>query len=384
MRPFTFEAPKLVIDEPGGRRRLGALFQDLGAGRVFIVTDKGVRGAGLLDDVLSALAASDIDVEMYDEVLADPPSSMIEAAVAACREAGGEAVLGIGGGSSLDTAKLVAVMAQSGARLEDIYGVGTYRGGRLPLILVPTTSGTGSEVTPISVVTTPSHEKLVVWSPPLFADVALLDAELTLDLPPAITAATAVDAMTHCIEAFTNVNRKNPVSDALALKGLGLIAGDVRTVVAEGRNLAARRNVLSGAMIAGLAFLNSPVGAVHALAYPLGGHFHVPHGLSNALILPHILRFNAEAGASYYAALAPALLPDPTFASPQAASVAFVEEVEAIIVDIGLERRISRLGVSEADIPVLVEDASRIDRLLLNNPRKIERNDIEAIYRQAF
>lgn len=384
MRAFTFEAPKLVIDEPGGRTKLGAHLKALGATHVFVVTDAGVRKAGLLDDVLPHLSGAGLGVTVYDEVLADPPSAMIETAAARAKDAKADAVLGLGGGSSLDTAKLVAILALREVKLEGIYGVGVYRGPRLPLALVPTTSGTGSEVTPISVVTTPSHEKVVVWAPPLFPDVALLDAELTLGLPGPITAATGVDAITHCIEAFTNVNRKNPLSDALALKGLALLAGNIRAAVRSPGDTAARRGMLTGAMVAGLAFLNSPVGAVHALAYPLGGHFHIPHGLSNALILPHMLRFNVEAGEALYAELATAVLPGRRYADAAEASHAFVAEIDSIITDIGLERRLSKLGIAPSDVPMMTEDANKIQRLLLNNPRPIAREDIAAIYGQAM
>ncbi|MGG2478986.1 iron-containing alcohol dehydrogenase, partial [Rhizobium sp. BR5] len=196
------------------------------------------------------------------------------------------------GGSSLDVAKLVALLAKSGEALGNIYGVGNVTGERLPLVLVPTTAGTGSEVTPISIITTGAHQKKGVVSPVLLPDAALLDAKLTIGLPPAVTAATGIDAMVHAIEAFTSTSaNNNPVSRALAKEALRLLGANIEIAVKTGTDLAARQGMLLGAMLAGQAFANSPVAAVHALAYPIGGRYHVPHGLSNSLVLPHVLRF---------------------------------------------------------------------------------------------
>ncbi|TXM88309.1 iron-containing alcohol dehydrogenase, partial [Methylobacterium sp. WL103] len=232
------------------------------------------------------------------------------AAAAFARASGSELVLAIGGGSALDTAKLVAYLARSHEALDAIYGVGLAKGARLPLILVPTTAGTGSEVTPIAIVTTPTQEKKGVVAPRLLPDWAVLDPELTLGLPAAVTAATGIDAMVHAIEAYTSRHRKNPISDGLARQALGLLACHIRTACADGGDVEARSGMLLGSMLAGMAFANAPVAAVHALAYPVGALFHVPHGLSNALVLMGVLRFNLPEAQALYAELAPILDPD--------------------------------------------------------------------------
>jgi alcohol dehydrogenase class IV len=295
---FTFQAPANILFEPGASRKVAELVTAYGGQRVMLVTDKGVRAAGLTADAERSLREADIAVTVFEDVQADPPSHVIETAVGACRDGRIELVLSIGGGSALDTAKLVAYLARSPDRLDDIYGIGLAKGQRLPLLLVPTTAGTGSEVTPIAIVTTPTTDKKGVVSPVLIPDWAILDPELTLGLPPPVTAATGIDAMVHAIEAYTSKVRKNPMSDQLARQALALLSGNIRRVCENGRDLEARANMLLGSMLAGMAFANAPVAAVHALAYPIGAIFHVPHGLSNALVLPQVLRFNLPAAES--------------------------------------------------------------------------------------
>ena len=207
-------------------------------------------------------------------------------------------VVGFGGGSSLDVAKLSALLAGSGEDLEAAWGVGNAKGPRLPLVLVPTTAGTGSEVTPVAIITVGGDEKRGVSSPILLPDIALLDAELTLSLPAGTTAATGIDAMVHAIEAYASKSaNNNPMSRMLAVEALRLLGGHIERVIAEPGDIEARAAMLLGSTLAGMAFANSPVAAVHALAYPIGGTFHVPHGLSNALVLPHVLAFNAAEAA---------------------------------------------------------------------------------------
>jgi alcohol dehydrogenase class IV len=277
----------------------------------------------------------------------------------------------------MDTAKLVALLAGTPQALPDIYGIGVAKGPRLPLIQVPTTAGTGSEVTPISILTTPTHEKKGVVSPFLYPDVAVLDGNLTLGLPPKVTAMTGIDAMVHAIEAYTTKHKKNPLSDALAIKALQLLYGNIRKVIADGGDSAARSAMLQGSMLAGMAFANAPVAAVHALAYPLGGHYHVPHGLSNALVLVPVLKFNCTAAAPLYAELAEAIgLPG--------SAEAFVEEIAKLVGEMPFEQRLAEVGVEEKDLSKLAEDAFKVQRLLVNNPREVTLTDALAIYTEAY
>src|SRR4051794_18772167 len=305
MKAFTFQAPPNILFEAGASKKLAELVAGYGAKRVLLVTDKGVRNAGLTKNAEAGLVAGGCELTVFDDVEADPPSHVIERAVALCRDKEIELVASIGGGSALDTAKLVAYLAKTADRLDDIYGVGLAKGERLPLLLAPTTAGTGSEVTPIAIGTTPTTEKKGAASPRLLPDRAILDPELTLRLPQPATAATRLDAMGDAIEAYTSRHKKNPISDQLARQALALLSANIREVCTNGANLEARGNMLLGSMLAGMAFGNAPVPAVHALAYPIGAIFHVPHGLSNALVLMGVLRFNLPEVQTLYAELAP-------------------------------------------------------------------------------
>ena len=321
---------------------------------------------------------------VFSDVLADPPEVSVQAAVDAAHAAGVDGVIGFGGGSSLDTAKLVALLARTPQVLPEIYGIGLARGPRLPLIQVPTTAGTGSEVTPISILTTPSHEKKGVVSPLLYPDVALLDSRLTLGLPPAVTAMTGVDAMVHAIEAYTTRLKKNPLSDALAVKALQLLYANLPAAFSDGKDATVRENMLLGSLFAGMAFANAPVGAVHALAYPLGGHYHLPHGLSNSLVLGPVLEFNLPAAQTLYAELGRAIAPGTVSASDEVAATIFVKAIRQLVATMPYAQTLHEAGVKEADLPMLATDAMNVQRLLVNNPRDVAYDDALAIYRAAF
>ena len=383
MNPFTFQTTPNVLFEAGGAKRIAELVSALGVRRVLLVTDRGVRGAGSTRPAEASLAAS-AELTVFEDVVADPPVSVIESAVAICRENRVEAVVAIGGGSALDTAKLVAYLALSSERIDAIYGVGLANGPRLPLILAPTTAGTGSEVTPIAIVTTPTTEKKGVVSPRLLPDWAVLDPELTVGLPASVTAATGIDAMVHAIEAYTSRHKKNPISDQLARQALGLLSSNIRQACAHGSDLKARGDMLLGSMLAGMAFANAPVAAVHALAYPIGAIFHVPHGLSNALVLLGVLRFNLAAATTLYAELAPILVRHANDLSVDQKAEAFIDAVAEICRDCMVPATLSEVGVKESDLDRLADDAMKQTRLLVNNPRELIRQDAYSIYSAAL
>ncbi len=384
MSGFEFETARRVVSADGAALRLPEYAHALGMRHALLVTDHGLLGSGVMDEVLSALARSAVQVTVFDGVLADPPEASVHAAVSMARAVHVDGVIGVGGGSSLDTAKLVALLAGSGESLDAIYGVDLARGPRLPLIQVPTAAGTGSEVTPIAIVTTLTQEKKGVVSRLLYADLAVLDATLTLTLPARVTAMTGIDAMVHAIEAYTSRHKKNVLSDGLAVRALQLLSNNLRIVLADGRNLAARRAMLEGSMLAGMAFANAPVAAVHALAYPLGGHFHVPHGLSNALVLVPVLKFNCSAADTMYGELAPAVWCDGRPVATQASARAFIDAMDSLVADAGLERTLSQVGVTAADLTVLATDALKVQRLLVNNPRTVTYDDALAIYQAVL
>lgn len=386
MSPFLFATTAQILCESGSAVRLAELCKERGASRVMIVTDPGITKLGMLDSITPGFAKAGVAYEIFDKVQADPPEAVVMAAVEQGRAMGADLVVGFGGGSSMDVAKLVAFLAHPDCnqQLSDIYGVGNAKGQRLPLIQVPTTAGTGSEVTQISIITTGETTKMGVVSPVLLPDMALLDADLTVGLPPAVTAATGIDAMVHAIEAYTSKIKKNPLSDMLAREALRLLAANLDEAVHNGSNREARQGMLLGALLAGQAFANAPVAAVHALAYPLGGHFHIPHGLSNALVLPAVIEFNSSAAEDLYAELAPLLVKDLKAGNAASLTEQLVAELSALSPRCKLPTRLRDAGVPEDMLPQLAKDAMLQQRLLVNNPRELTEADALAIYRKAF
>ncbi len=385
MTAFAFNTVASIVSEPGAAARLGQIVAERfpAARSILIVTDAGFLRTGLLEPARASLRAQGLAVHLFSSVVADPPEQIVIDAVASARSQGVDLVIGFGGGSSMDVAKLVAVLAGSAQALHQVYGIGNVKGARLPLVQVPTTAGTGSEVTNIAIVTTGETTKMGVVAPQLYADLALLDASLTLGLPPLVTAATGIDAMVHAIEAYTSKHKKNPLSDILAREALRLLSGHLITAIEDGANLEARLAMLLGACLAGQAFSNAPVAAVHALAYPIGGIFHVPHGLSNSLVLPHVLRFNAAHAAPLYAELADIVVPGCS-GNAEAKTEALIAAMQQIAARSGIQTRLVHMGIAEADLDRLADDAMLQTRLLGNNPRELTRADARAIYAAAL
>ena len=415
MRPFVFNTTRSIICESGSSGRIGAILTDLGVKRAMVVTDPGCRAAGLIDAAMADLAAEGLDPVVFDAVVADPPEHIVESCAAEAIAGGVDGIVGLGGGSSLDVAKLVALLAHEPGTakqsLADVYGVGLVRGGRLPLVQIPTTAGTGSEVTPISILTTGESEKKGVVAPQLLPDVAVLDAGLTVGLPRHVTAATGIDAMVHALEAYTSRVKKNALSDVLAREALRALGANVRAACDDGGNVEAREAMLYGSMLAGMAFANAPVAAVHALAYPIGSHFHVPHGLSNSLVLPHVMRFNAQGSkecAAMYAELAPYMAPDMPTSSGSGSgsgsgtgsnsggntsgsgeddvtvSCRLADHLQQLAVDLDLETRLPEVGIAADDIELLATEAMKQTRLLPNNMREVNKEDAIGIYEAAL
>jgi alcohol dehydrogenase len=385
MSDFLFSAVSDVLLGPGTSSQVGDMAAGMGIQRALIVTDPGIIQFGLLDGATENLKQNNISCHIYSDVVADPPESVVMDAVRIAQEFGCDGVIGFGGGSSMDVAKLLAVLIKGKQALADIYGVDQITGGRLPLMQVPTTAGTGSEATMVSIITTGETTKAGVVSRTLLADKIVLDASLTIGLPPAITAATGIDAMVHAIEAFTTKSKKNPLSDMLACEALRLMADNIEIAVKQGDNLKARSAMLLGAMLAGQAFANAPVAAVHALAYPLGGNYHIPHGLSNSLVLPHVLRFNASHASELYARLAAIILPDQQLPDDSVATTELLADHFLVLADdLGLPTTLRQMNIEEGDLPMLADQAVLQQRLLVNNPREVSLEDALAIYRQAF
>jgi alcohol dehydrogenase class IV len=383
--PFSFSTVPHLVSAPGAAANLGehAAARFPTARRAMIVTDPGFLRTGLVEAPMHSLQKHNIAVTIFSDVMADPPESVVLQAAATARAQEIDLVIGLGGGSSMDVAKLIAVLAGGSQALAEMYGIGNVQGARLPLIQVPTTAGTGSEVTNIAIVTTGETTKMGVVSPQLYADLAVLDAALTLGLPPMVTAATGIDAMVHAIEAYTTRHKKNALSDMLARQALTLLSQNLIRACEDGGNLEVRQAMLLGAYFAGQAFSNAPVAAVHALAYPIGGIFHVPHGLSNSLVLPHVLRFNLAHAAEHYAELAGVVVPH-VEGSTEARAEALIVAMQQIAKITGIETTLQQVGIRESDLDRLADEAMLQTRLLGNNPREVLREDARAIYAAAL
>jgi len=362
------------------------IFDKLGS-RILFITDKGLMSLGLASPTIEELKKMG-SVEVFDDVEADPSQKTLLTAIEIGRKIKATGVIGFGGGSSMDVAKLSALILGSNEDLEKAWGVSNAKGPRLPLVLIPTTAGTGSEVTPISIITVGEEEKKGVSSPIIIPDLAILDPNLTLGLPAHTTASTGIDAMVHAIEAYASSNKNNNViSKMLAVESLKLLGGSIEKAVIDGSNVEARGNMLIGAMLAGKAFANSPVAAVHALAYPIGGTFHISHGLSNSLVLPYVLRFNSvdAKAANSYAELAPYVFPKLDInKGAQAVCAEFIDKLEDLSKKLGLPQKLREVDIPKDACEKMAKDAMKQTRLLVNNPRKLTETDALNIYQSAW
>jgi alcohol dehydrogenase len=392
MTSVKFSTTSDIVFGAGSLSEIGVLAKHSGIRHALLVTDGGIAARQMHAPAIASLEAAGVAVSVYAEVVADPPTAIVLEATAFARQAGCDGVIGFGGGSSMDTAKLVAVLMCGEQSLETMYGVDKVNSRRMPLIQVPTTAGTGSEVTMVAVVTTGATTKMGVVSRTLLADRVILDPLLTLSMPAPVTAATGIDAMVHAIEAYTSLRLKNPLSDMLAREALRLLATHIERAVVSPTDVEARGAMLLGAMYAGQAFANAPVAAVHALAYPLGGNYHIAHGLSNSLVLPHVLRFNESAAEPLYQELLPLVFGANAATSSSAsqpladgsASRRLAEHFLTLARRLGIATQLREMDIPRGDLPRLAAEAMLQQRLLVNNPRVMTEADALAIYEQAF
>ncbi|MCR4530086.1 iron-containing alcohol dehydrogenase [Acinetobacter venetianus] len=385
MNPFQFQTVPNIISGLGSIQELKNILTQQNYHKALIVTDAGMIQHQLHWPIVDILNQIGLEHIIYSDIQADPPEHIVLEAVDFAKQEKIDVIIGFGGGSSMDVAKIIALLAhpQQQQALTDIYGVNQAKAPRLPLVLVPTTAGTGSEVTPISIVTTGATTKMGVVSPVLYADVAILDATFTQGLPAHITAATGIDAMVHAIEAYTSNIKKNFYADMLAKNALKLLNNNLAKVLKDGSDLEARQNMLMGSMLAGQAFANAPVGAVHALAYPLGGHFHLSHGHTNALVLVEVLKFNAPKAKQYYAELMQLMDPRSTGCTDGLCDL-FIDHMQNHLDQSGLTLKLKALDVPEAKLPQLAKDAMLQTRLLQNNPREMTEQDAFNIYQAIY
>ena len=354
---------------------------------IFVITDEGLTELGLYDKTIKKLQSYS-NINIFNKVESDPSKSTLLKAFDEAADFKSTGVLGFGGGSSMDVAKLISLLLGTNQNIDTIWGVNNAKGPRIPLVLIPTTAGTGSEVTPISIITMDDKEKKGVSSKLILPDLAILDPLLTINLPPNITASTGIDAMVHAIEAYTSINpNNNPISKMFSIEALKLLGSSIKTAVFDGHNINARSNMLFGSMLAGKAFANSPVAAVHALAYPIGGLFNISHGLSNSLVLPSVMKFNSinKETKKNYANLAPFVFKHLDYSkSDEIVCNNFIDSLESLSKELKLPYRLRDLEIPEEACQLMASEAMKQTRLLVNNPRKIEESDAFNIYKSVW
>ena len=387
MSDFNFNTTPGIIFGKGVSTSSSDKIIDKLGDNIFLITDADLIKIGLNKSIINELSKSS-SVEVFDDVESDPSKKTLIKALDRAKTFKPTGILGFGGGSSMDIAKLVSLLIGTEQNIENIWGVGNAKGPRLPLVLIPTTAGTGSEVTPISIITLEGDQKKGLSSPIILPDLAVLDPELTLNLPRDITAATGIDAMVHAIEAYTSINQNNnPISKLLAIESLKLLGTSIETAVFDGHNIEARSNMLLGSMMAGQAFANSPVSAVHALAYPIGGIFHIPHGLSNSLILPHVLKFNSinPKACEQYAFLAPFIFKDINLkTNNQIICNEFIERLENLSSLLNIPSKLRDIDIPKEACAKMAKESMKQTRLLVNNPREVTEEDAFNIYNAAW
>lgn len=380
---FPFRMPEVFYAGAGALEKLGPEVKRFGS-RVVVITDKVLVQVGVVDPVLARLKEAGVRFTVFDEVEPEPSTENCALAVQAVRKSGARAIVAVGGGSALDVAKAGSILASNGGLIADYFGVGKVPRPGLPLIALPTTSGTGSEVTFNAIFTDRAQKlKIGVVSPYLMPRVAIVDPALTLTCPPAITAATGIDALTHAIESFT-APKATPQTDLYALEAIRLIARSLRKAVWAGGNLESRTAMAYGSTFAGISLANAGVGAVHALAYPVGGQFGISHGVSNSLLLPYVLEFNMVADTMKFARVAEAMGENVTGLSAREAAVKAVQAVRTLSLDVGIPQRLRDVSIPENSLSGLAEAAMKVTRLLENNPRRVTLADALALYRAAY
>ncbi|MCM3712611.1 iron-containing alcohol dehydrogenase [Alkalihalobacillus oceani] len=380
---YQFSIPTIIKCGRGISAQIGETLKSYRLKKLLIVTDKGVRQANLLEKIEASLRSSGIDYTIYNDVEPNPKAELVEEGVSFLNAEQCDSVLGIGGGSSLDTAKGIAAMVTNNGSILDYEGIGKLPNPTLPLFAIPTTAGTGSEATASTVFTDrETLFKAVIISPHLFPKVSFLDPDLILQLPQGITAATGMDALTHAIESYVSKDA-TPVSRALAIQAIKMIATDLEKTYFVGTDVESRENMLVASMLAGVAFSQSRLGNVHAISHTFGGVFNIPHGIANATLLPFVMEFNLPACAEKMKDIAVALGENVTGLNTLQAGEKAIEAVKRLNQSLNIPNNIKELGVSLDHLPQMVEDSMRSANVL-SNPRLTRAEDIAAIIERAY
>ena len=377
-------SPNKVILGLGAAATIASEVAFLRGSKVLIVSDPGVIAAGLLESVEQSLRAEGIASVIYDKVEPEPASTIIDDGAAIFKSEACDVIVGVGGGSSLDVAKGISILSANQGRILDYIGVDTVAQKGAPMILLPTTAGTGSEVTRVLVMTdVAQNKKSVVFTPFALPDVAIIDPLLTISMPPVVTADTGIDALVHAIETYVSMNC-TVFSDLWAEEAIRLIGRYLPIACSKGSNIEARYHMSLAATLAGLAFTSGGLGAVHALAYPLGTEYHMTHGRTNAMMLPHVMNFNLSGNPEKYGRIAELLGMDTHGLSALEAAPLSVEAVMDLEDAVNVSWLLKDYGIDEADLPLLVDGAMQQARLFVTNPRDLEEEDVRSIYQDAF
>tara|TARA_R110002020_G_scaffold66995_4_gene175914 strand:+ start:331 stop:1503 length:1173 start_codon:yes stop_codon:yes gene_type:complete len=380
----SFKSAGKLITGHGAAQQLQSYVQSLGMKCPLLVTDSGVVASGTLEIITEQLMALNVTYEVFDQVTPEPEVEIVEICTRAFIAGQHDSVIAIGGGSAMDIAKCVAVYARYEGALEGVFGENKIARREVPLIAMPTTAGTGSEVTNIAILSDKAQQmKKGIVSDCLLPDIAIVAPELTLSCPRSVTAASGVDALVHAVEAYLS-NFATPITDALAVKAMNLIVHALPKAFANPNHLQAREDMATGSLLAGLAFGNAGVGAVHALAYPLGGRYHLAHGVTNALLLPFVMEWNKLACVERFRGIAVAFDEPVTDLSDDAVADLVIKRLHKLCADVEIPSGLSSFDIPESAIPALAAEAINVERLLRNNPRVLTQADIEAIYHAAY
>lgn len=380
---YQFQTPTKIISGIGSTAEIIKELNDLHAKKVLLITDPGLVQAGVAQQVVEMLKQAAVEVEIFDAVEPDPSIQVATKAAEMAKNVKANVLIALGGGSAIDTAKSAALLVTNGGYLKDYAGVNKVVKPILPLIAVPTTAGTGSEVTIFAVMSDPEkQEKFTISSALIAPAVAVLDPLLTLKLPPSVTAFTGMDALTHAIEAFTS-SIAQPATDALALSAIKLILKHLPVAVGRGDNIKARDGMLQASLLAGIAFNNAFLGLAHAIASPLGGHFHVPHGLANAVMLPYVMEYNLPTAVRRYAEIGRALGLQAVGDTPRAVAEKTVAAITQLARDINIPEKLSNIGAKEELLPLVARDALKSIQLKFN-VRNASEKEILALLQKAY
>ncbi|HCX89868.1 MAG TPA: alcohol dehydrogenase [Deltaproteobacteria bacterium] len=381
---FDFKIIPEIVFGNGASEKVGAEARKRGGTKALVVVDPGIIRAGLFDRIEESLTKEGIEVTVFDGVEPEPQIEIADQCAQLGRDKGCDLVVGIGGGSAMDTAKATSILLTNDGKVRDYQGLDLVKKPGVPKIMIPTTAGTGSEVTFTAVFTDKNTKsKAGVNSKYLFADLAFLDPKLTLSLPPEVTAFTGMDALTHAIEAYTSLS-SNSFVDLFALEAIRLISDNLHKAVTDGQDIEARGSMLKGSLFGGIALANAGVGAAHALAYPMGGEHQVPHGIANGLLLPYVMEFNLESNIEKFSRIAEAMGERNQGFSALEFAEKSVSAVKKLVEDVKVPTRLRELGIPESAIEGLSSGAMKVTRPIENNPRKVTKEDAIEIYKRAY